>query len=349
MYNSTLNHAANSIADFRSDTVTQPTEAMRAAMMDARLGDDVYGDDPSVNALEAKAAAMLGKDAALLLTSGTQSNLAGVMAHCGRGDEFLIGSIYHVMAWEAMGTAVLGSIASTALPVDANGSLNEADIVNAIKPDDFHMAATRLLSIENTVNGMVQPLEYMDKMAEVAHGNGLALHCDGARLMNAAVALGVPAERLVRGCDTVSLCLSKGLGAPVGSVLAGDKETIARARRIRKMLGGGMRQAGMLAAAAMHALDHHVDRLAEDHARARQLAAALNDVAGIEVDLGRTHTNMVFLAIDPSIDLAPLEGFLADRGIAINPDKVIRLVIHLDLDDDDCDRLVSAMKEFTGK
>lgn len=346
-YTAQLGPAYTITADFRSDTVTRPTDAMRAAMMEAELGDDVYGDDPSVNALEARAASLLGKEEALFLPSGTQSNLAAVMAHCGRGEEFLIGTGYHIQSWEAMGTAVLGSVACQPLPVDARHALDAETIRAAIQPDDPHRPMTRLLSIENTVHGMVQPLDTMDEMAAVARENGLGLHCDGARLMNAAVALEVEPDRLVAGCDSVSLCLSKGLGAPVGSVLAGDAATIARARRIRKMLGGGMRQAGVLAAAGLHALDHHIARLAEDHRRARGLAERLAKIDGISVDLDQVETNMIFAAIDERIAVDGLGTFLAERGIGVNPERALRLVVHLDIDDAACDQMVEGLAAFT--
>lgn len=347
MYSSQVK--ANAItADFRSDTVTRPTPAMRQAMLDAEVGDDVYRDDPSVNALQQKAAQLLGKEAALFMPSGTQSNLAAVMAHCNRGEECLVGQDYHINVWEAMGTAVLGSVACHPLPVNDAGGLDEKTIRDAIKPDDWHKPQTRLLSIENTKDGMVQPLAYMDSMAAVARDCGLKLHCDGARLMNAVVATGSDPARFVEGCDSVSLCLSKGLGAPVGSVLVGDAETINRAGRIRKMLGGGLRQAGVLAAAAIHALDHHVDRLDEDHRRAATLATRLNALNGISVDTARVHTNMVFARFDDGIALDDLEVFLADRGVAINPDRELRLVTHLDLDDAAIDSLVDALAAFTG-
>ena len=267
------------VIDFRSDTVTQPTEAMRAAMMSAPLGDDVFREDPSVNALQDKVAAMLGKEAALFMPTGTQSNLCALMSHCQRGEEYIAGQMVHVYRWEGGGAAVLGSIQPQPLSNQPDGSLALADIEAAIKLDDPHFAVSRLLCLENTILGQVLTLDYQRAATELAKARGLATHLDGARLFNAAVAMGgdarANARRIADLYDSVSVCFSKGLGAPVGSALAGSKALIARARRLRKMTGGGMRQAGVLAAAASHALEHHVDRLADDHAHARQLAEGL--------------------------------------------------------------------------
>lgn len=333
----------NSKADFRSDTVTRPTPAMMEAINQAELGDDVYGEDPTTNALEKQAAAMLGKEAGLFLTSGTQSNLAALMAHCGRGEEVLTGEGYHIAAWEAGGASVLGSILLSTLATEADGRLNAASIKDAIKPDDYHMPETRLLSVENPFSGMAFPLAYMDEMAATAHDAGLLLHCDGARLMNAAVALGVEPARLVSGCDSVSLCLSKGLGTPAGTVLVGDANMISRARRMRKMLGGGMRQTGLLAAAGIHALDHHIDRLSDDHSRARMIADGLNAIDGVNIDLGSVQTNVIFAHIDEAIPLEGMGDFFADHGIVIIPEREMRMITHLDHSDEDGERLVETM------
>jgi len=335
--------------DFRSDTVTRPTPGMMAAMQEAELGDDVYGDDPTTNTLEEMAADLFGKEAGLFLSSGTQSNLAGVLAHCGRGEEVLIGREYHIAAWEAGGVSALGGVVMCCLDTDDHGALDTNDIRAAIKPDDFHAPISRLLSVENTVSGKVQPLSYMDEMAMVAHDNGLKLHCDGARLLNAKVALGVEPRRLVEGCDTVSICLSKGLGTPAGSLLVGDAHTITKARRIRKMLGGGMRQTGILAAAGIYALTHHVDRMAEDHRRAKDLAAALAAIDGIKVDAAMVETNMVFATIDEHISIDAMSGFMAERGIILAAGRTTRIVTHLDIDDAACDALVTAMAAFTSR
>ena len=343
------------LADFRSDTVTRPDAGMMDAIQNAEVGDDVYGDDPTTNALEARVADLLGKEAGLFLPTGTQSNLAGVMAHCGRGDEFIIGKNYHIYTYEAGGTAVLGSVFPCPLPVDARGALNPDDVIAAIKPNDSHNAISRLLCVENTVNGMVQSQDYMDQMAEVAHDHGLKAHCDGARLMNAVVALGTTAKDLVRGFDSISLCLSKGLGTPAGSVLVGEQGFIDQARRLRKMLGGGMRQTGLFAAAGLYALDHNVDRLAEDHRRAKKMAEDLSAIKGFRIHLDQVETNMVFIHFgDDSATisdeaLSHLKSFMADRGCRISPGRRMRCVIHGDLDDQDCDTLVSGLQQFIGQ
>ena len=340
------------LSDFRSDTVTRPDQGMMAAIQNAELGDDVYGDDPTTNALEAKAAELMGKEAGLFMPTGTQSNLIGVMAHCGRGDEYIIGKNYHIYTYEAGGTAVLGSVFPCPLPVDARGALNPQDVIAAIKPDDSHSAISRLLCVENTVNGMVQSQDYMDQMASLAHDNGLKAHCDGARLMNAVVALGTTAKELVQGYDSVSLCLSKGLGTPAGSVLVGDEAFVHQARRLRKMLGGGMRQTGVLAAAGIYALDHNIDRLKDDHNRAKTLAEQLATIKGLRIDLDQVETNMLFIHFgddDKSISdeaLSHLKSFMAERDCRISPGRRMRCVIHRDLDDQDCAKLASALAEF---
>ncbi|HET7524840.1 MAG TPA: low-specificity L-threonine aldolase, partial [Burkholderiaceae bacterium] len=289
--------------DLRSDTVTRPTSAMRDAMMAAPLGDDVFGDDPTVNALQERIASMLGKEAALFMPSGTQSNLAALMSHCQRGDEYLVGQGAHTYRYEAGGGAVLGSVQPQPIANQSDGSLALADIEAAIKPDDAHFARTRLLCLENTFGGSVLDLDYLRQATDLARRHSLATHLDGARLFNAAVALAQPVRgdarviaRAMAGLfDTVSVCFSKGLGAPVGSALVGGRELIARAHRARKMLGGGMRQAGVLAAAALHALDHHIDRLIDDHANARRLAAGLEGLAAVAS--APAHTNMVFVEL----------------------------------------------------
>jgi threonine aldolase len=282
--------------DLRSDTVTRPTVAMRDAMHRAELGDDVFGDDPSVNALQERIAALLGKEAALFMPSGTQSNLAGIMSHCGRGDEYIVGQGAHTYRYEAGGAAVLGSVQPQPLPHQPDGGLALADIEAAIKPDDEHFARSRLLALENTIGGKVLPLAYLAEATALARGRSLATHLDGARLFNAAVALGGDARANARAIaahfDSVSVCFSKGLGAPVGSALVGSKEFVARAHRWRKMLGGGMRQAGVLAAAASYALQHHIDRLAEDHALATRLAEGIGGIDGL--DVVQPQSNIVF-------------------------------------------------------
>jgi len=336
----------NRTVDLRSDTVTQPTPAMREAMAKAEVGDDVYGEDPSILALEAKVAALMGKEAAVYVSSGTQSNLLGVLAHCQRGEEYLIGDCYHVYQYEALGTSVLGGVASYPIRTDAAGGLDPDDVVAAIKPDDSHKPITRLLSLENTVSGRIQDQARIEALADVAHANGLQVHIDGARLMNAAVAQGRRPADMVAKIDTVSLCLSKGLGAPVGSVLSGPKDHIARARRLRKMLGGGMRQAGVIAAAGLHALEHHVDRLAEDHANARRLAEGLAEIGPIEIDMDAVNSNMVFAGV-PAADQDALRAHLAERGIILGKGRpAIRMVTHLDVTAEDIDRIVEEIRGF---
>ncbi|MEZ5846805.1 MAG: low-specificity L-threonine aldolase [Geminicoccaceae bacterium] len=328
--------------DLRSDTVSRPTRAMREAMANAEVGDDVYGDDPGVIELEERAASLFNKETALFMPSGTQSNLAAVMAHCERGDEFLIGDRYHILCHEAGGTAVLGSVLPRALATDAGGAVDPDDVRAAVKPDDPHFARTRLLCLENTVSGMVIDLDHMTAVARAAHDAGLRVHLDGARILNAAIALGITPARATAFADTVSVCLSKGLGAPVGSVLCGQKEVIAKAHRIRKMLGGGMRQAGVLAACGSFALEHNIERLADDHRRARDLAQKLQDIDGISVPMDLVQTNMVFVDIDRG-DVDPLRTALNRAGILASVQAPrMRIVTHLDIDDDDIDLVASA-------
>jgi len=331
--------------DLRSDTVTRPTPAMRAAMAAAEVGDDVFADDPTVNALQERIAALLGKEAALFVPTGTQSNLCGLMAHCGRGDEYLVGQMAHTYRWEGGGAAVLGSIQPQPLTQAADGSIALDEIEAQIKPDDAHFARTRLLALENTWGGKVLPQDYVLAATALARSRGLATHLDGARLFNAAVASGgdarVAARQLAEPFDTVSVCFSKGLGAPVGSALCGPRELIARAHRVRKMLGGGMRQAGVLAAAALHALDHHIDRLAEDHANARRLAEGLQGLPGVQCEMPQT--NIVFVDVAPDrahgvVDRARAQGVLC-TGL-----YRLRLVTHLDVSRADVDRAIDVMR-----
>jgi threonine aldolase len=330
-----------SIIDLRSDTVTLPTAGMREAMARAELGDDVYGEDPTVNRLEATLAERLGFAAALFVPTGTMSNLLGLMAHCGRGDEYIVGQQAHTYKYEGGGAAVLGSIQPQPIDGEADGSLDLAKVEAAIKQDDFHFARTRLLALENTMQGRVLPLTYLAAAREMTHRRGLALHLDGARLYNAAVKLGVDAREITRHFDSVSVCLSKGLGAPVGSVLCGDAELIGRARRLRKMVGGGMRQAGGLAAAALHALDHQVERLAEDHANAEALGRGLAEL-GYAIE--PVQTNMVYVGIDEQA--GALGEHLAERGIRVSPAARLRLVTHLDVKSADIPRIVEAFAAF---
>jgi threonine aldolase len=364
------------IVDLRSDTVTRPTASMREAMLAAPVGDDVFGDDPSVNALQEKIAAMLGFEAALFMPTGTQSNLCALMAHCGRGDEYIVGQMAHTYRYEGGGAAVLGSIQPQPLAQNAGGQMALADIAAAIKPDDCHFARTRLLCLENTWNGNPMPLDYLEQATRLARERGLAVHLDGARLFNAAVALAqsaaladsgplqtgndtlagprpplaverggvvASARRIAGYFDSVSVCFSKGLGAPVGSALCGSKPLIARAHRIRKMAGGGMRQSGLLAAAASHALDHHIERLADDHALAQRLAAGLQGIDGLQVRSAQT--NIVF--VDVANGRGPeLLDFLKERGVWATGLIGLRFVTHLDVDAAGIDHAVACVRAF---
>ncbi|MHB1271741.1 MAG: low-specificity L-threonine aldolase [Rhodanobacter sp.] len=331
--------------DLRSDTVTRPAAAMRAAMLAAEVGDDVYGEDPTVNALQRRLADDLGFEAGLFVPTGTQSNLLALMSHCERGDEYLVGADAHTYKFEGGGAAVLGSIQPQPIPHDTDGSLPLDKVAAAIKPVDPHFARTRVLALENTWHGRVLPLDYLQAAHDFARERGLGLHLDGARLFNAAVACGVPARAIARHFDSVSVCLSKGLGAPVGSVLVGSAALIDKARRWRKVAGGGWRQAGILAAAGQYALDHHVERLAEDHRRAARLAGRLHEIAGIDL-LGQ-YTNMVFIDV-PADRLRELDVHLREAGIRISIGYLptLRLVTHLDIDDDGIERTAEVFRGF---
>lgn len=374
--------------DLRSDTVTQPTPAMRAAMAGAPVGDDVFGDDPSVNALQDQLAAMLGFEAALFVPTGTQSNLCALMAHCQRGDEYIVGQMAHTYRWEGGGAAVLGSIQPQPLSHQSDGTLALDEIEAAIKPDDAHFAHTRLLTLENTLGGKLLPFDYVQAATDLARQHGLGRHLDGARLFNAAVAqamqlvakntpnrplaqekraqeaitfdapcvdpASVPrldnflleARRIAQCFDSVSVCLSKGLGAPVGSVLCGSFELIARAHRIRKMAGGGMRQAGILAAAGSYALAHHLARLADDHALATRLAVGLQGLPGVLVE--PPQTNMVFIDLtgEAKDRAAELLTFLTQNGVLATGLYRLRLVTHLDVDSAGIDHAVTTFRAF---
>ena len=333
--------------DLRSDTVTLPTPAMRAAMMAAPLGDDVFGDDPSVNALQDKVAALTGKEAALFMSSGTQSNLCAMLAHCERGDEYIVGQNAHTYRYEGGGAAVLGSIQPQPLAQNAIGQMQLADIAAAIKPDDPPFARPRLLCLENTWNGHPMPADYLDQATALAREQGLAVHLDGARVFNAAVAAGGNPYAEVRGIvdrfDSVSVCFSKGLGAPVGSALCGSKDLIRRALRWRKMLGGGLRQSGLLAAAAHHALDHHVRRLAEDHALAQRLAQGLAGIDGLAVRSAQTNIVFVDVADGRGPDLL---AHLARDGVLATGLIGLRFVTHLDVDAAGIDRAIASTRAF---
>jgi Threonine aldolase len=331
--------------DLRSDTVTKPTEPMRQAMATAAVGDDVWGDDPTVKELEALVAAKVGKEAGLFVASGTQSNLVALMTHCQRGDEYLVGQEAHTYRYEGGGAAVLGSIQPQPLPVEADGSIALENLRSAIKPDDFHFARTRLLCLENTISGRVVPQDYVVRACALADEHGLAKHLDGARLFNAAVKSGIDAATLAAPFDTVSICLSKGLGAPVGSVLCGPKDFIHQARRWRKMVGGGMRQAGIIAAAGIYAIQHHIERLAEDHANAALLARELAQIPQLDIDLARVQTNMVFITPNDGSSAA-LCAYLQEQGILVDPGTTIRLVTHLDVGTNDIARVIATIRKF---
>ncbi|SDO47930.1 low-specificity L-threonine aldolase [Ectopseudomonas guguanensis] len=329
------------LIDLRSDTVTQPTVAMRETMMAAELGDDVYGEDPTVNRLENWLAAELGFEAALFVPTGTMSNLLGLMAHCERGDEYIVGQQAHTYKYEGGGAAVLGSIQPQPIDGEADGSLDLAKVEAAIKQDDFHFARTRLLALENTMQGKVLPLDYLAAARELTLRRGLGLHLDGARLYNAAVKLGVPAREIARHFDSVSVCLSKGLGAPVGSVLCGSVALIGKARRLRKMVGGGMRQAGVLAAAGLYALQHQVERLAEDHANAARLGEGL---AALGYSVEPVQTNMVYVQLGERA--GQIKAFMAERGIAVSAAPRLRLVTHLDVSAEQIEQVIEVFAAF---
>ena len=342
------------VVDLRSDTVTQPTAGMRAAMLAAPLGDDVFADDPSVNALQDKIAEALGFEAALFMPTGTQSNLCAIMSHCQRGDEYIVGQMAHTYRWEGGGAAVLGSVQPQPLVHQADGSLSLEDIEAAIKPDDAHFARSRLLTLENTIGGKLLPFAYVQAATELAKAKGLSRHLDGARLFNAATAQAAQtggevwheARRIAQCFDSVSVCFSKGLGAPVGSALCGSKELIAKAHRVRKMAGGGMRQAGLLAAAAHYALDHHVLRLAEDHALAQRLAAGLAGIEGLVVEPPQSNIVFVDLAGAARTQSGALLAHLVSQGIRATGLYRLRFVTHLDVDAAGVDKAIAAIRQF---
>jgi threonine aldolase len=335
--------AASPWVDLRSDTVTQPSPGMRAAMLSAELGDDVFGDDPTVNRLQARAAEVFDFESALFFPTGTQSNLAALMSHCERGDEYLVGQEAHTYRYEAGGGAVLGSIQPQPIANQSDGSIALADIEAAIKPDDPHFARTRLLALENTIGGRVVSRAYLESALALAERRGLSTHLDGARIFNAAIKLGMPVSALCLGFDSVSACLSKGLGTPAGTVLLGSKDFLKRAYRARKILGGAMRQAGVIAAAGLYALENNVARLAEDHANAQRLARGLEVIESLTVETPQS--NMVFVRMAPE-RVAALGSFLRERGVLTLPAPRMRLVTHLDVDAAGIDRAVAAFRAF---
>ncbi|MCP3687438.1 MAG: low-specificity L-threonine aldolase [Gammaproteobacteria bacterium] len=330
--------------DLRSDTVTQPCAAMRAAMAQAEVGDDVYGDDPTVNHLQQKTAEIAGHEAGLFLPSGTQSNLVGLLSHCQRGDEYLVGQQAHTYKYEGGGAAVLGGIQPQPLEFAADGTLDLDMVAAAVKPDDFHFARTRLLALENTLAGKVIPQQYIENARHFTQQRGLILHLDGARVFNAAIAQGIALKQITSQFDSVSLCLSKGLGAPVGSVLCGDYAFIETARRWRKVVGGGMRQAGVLAAAGLYALQHNVERLQEDHDNALWLANELRLFSCLNTDDRPVYqaTNMVFVSLPEQI-ATTLPDYLQQQNILIPAMNPLRLVLHKDVNRADLERFIQAL------
>ena len=330
-------------ADLRSDTVTRATPGMRDAMASAEVGDDVYGEDPTVLALQEHMASLAGKEAGLFFSSGTQSNLAAVLSHCGRGDEYLIGRTSHVLINEAGGTASLGSAIPWPIEVDETNHFSPDDVRAAVKEPGQHHPVTTLLSLENTINGHIQSVDHIASLASTARECGLAVHLDGARLFNAANGAGVEIDAYATHADTVSLCLSKGLGAPTGTVLVGDQSSIGRAHRLRKMLGGGMRQVGHLAAAGLYALEHHVERLADDHERARRIARSLSDLPDLDV----VHaTNMLWITPPADLHSALVEHLLADGILATFWAPTMRFVTHLDINDGQADLVTDSFASF---
>ncbi len=334
--------------DFRSDTKTLPSPDMRRAMAEAELGDDVSGEDPTVNRLEAMSAEMLGKEAAVLVASGTMGNLIGVLAQCQRGEEVILGDKSHIYRAEAGGVSVLGGVVMQMLPNDGAGRLDLDEIESAIHPADSHYPPTKLIALENTANasgGAPLTPEYMGEVGRLAREHGIKVHVDGARLFNAAVCLETPAAELAADADTVTFCLSKGLACPVGSVLCGDSETMERARRLRKMLGAGMRQAGIIAAPGIVALESMIDRLAEDHSNARKLALGLSEIPGIEIDPDSLPTNLLFFEIT-SGDPMEIGRRLRERGVLVSPERdVWRWVTHYGITSEDVDYALGVMRE----
>ena len=332
--------------DFRSDTVTRPSAEMRRVMAAAEVGDDVFEDDPTVNALQDYGAALLGKEAAIFASSGTQTNLLALLTHLGRGDEYIVGQEAHTYKFEGGGAAVLGSIQPQPIDMEPDGSLDLARVEGKIKPDDIHFARTRLLCLENTHNNKVLPMDYQARASAFARQKGLKIHLDGARIFNAAVKLGVPAADIAGHYDTVSVCLSKGLGAPVGSLLCGPRDFIRQARRWRQVLGGGMRQAGIIAAGGLHALRHNVERLAQDHENAALLTRLLGELPEVRVLPHSGVTNMAFIVLKKGSPQG-LEVFMKGRGILVWGDRnPIRLVTHLDVNREDVEALVRGVREY---
>jgi len=350
-----VNHlATSSRVDLRSDTVTRPTAGMREAMAKALVGDDVYKDDPSVNELQDKIAKMLGFEAALFMSTGTQSNLCGILAHCQRGEEYIVGQMAHCFRWEGGGAAVFGSVQPQPLTQQPDGSLSLSDIEAAIKPDDAHFAMTKMVALENTWGGKVLPQTYLNEFSAFAKQKGLARHLDGARLFNAAVAQATASgtspydelKNITQCFDSVSVCFSKGLGAPMGSALCGTKELIAKAHRVRKMAGGGLRQAGFMAAAASYALDHHVERLVQDHQLMAYMAQGLSGIPGLQIETPQTNILFVDLVDGAKAKGVALQAHLKQEGIDMTGLYRLRFVTHLDVDRAGVDRAIAAIRQF---
>ena len=333
------------LIDFRSDTVTLPSKEMLSAIQDAKMGDDVYDEDDEVNELQKYAANLLGKEAGLFFPSGTQSNLTAMLSHCQRGDEALIGKNYHTNVYEARGVSVLGGVGICPIETSETGSMDVGDMLNEIKDDDPHYAVTKLLCLENTISGKVQPQNELEVLANAAHKKNLKVHLDGARLFNAHIYTGASMESLTNCFDSVSLCLSKGLGAPIGSLLISDQTTIDKARRLRKMLGGGMRQVGVIASCGMYALKNNVQRLQDDHDNAKLLVDGLSSISELSVDYGDNQTNMVFVNC-PKAHRKPLENFLFDKEIITSNFDRGRLVCHLGITEKDILFVIDSFKEY---
>ncbi len=337
---------SNGVTDFRSDTVTKPSDGMRKAMYEAEVGDDVFGDDATVNRLEEKIADMTGLERAMFVSSGTQSNLLAIMSHCERGDEYIAGQTAHCYNHEGGGAAVLGSVQPQPVDFESDGTISLETVKKMIKPDDFHFARTKLFCLENTKDGKVLPLDYLEKAFDFATENRLPMHLDGARVFNASVSLGVNVSKICSGFDTVSVCLSKGLGAPVGSLLCGPSDLIKKARRWRKVVGGGMRQAGIIAAGGLYALEHNVDRLAVDHSNADLLKRLFGEIE--QAEILSADTNMVFCRFRDT-DVNELAEYLKKEGIIILPGRVVRFVTHINITEDDVAKLSAAVKSYYSK
>ncbi|NKB64428.1 MAG: low-specificity L-threonine aldolase [Gammaproteobacteria bacterium] len=334
-----------SIIDLRSDTVTQPCQGMKAAMISANIGDDVYGEDPTVAVLQEKLAEMTGKEAGLFFPSGTQSNLVALLSHCQRGDEYIVGQNAHTYKYEGGGAAVLGSIQPQPIEHEADGTLNLDRVAKAIKEDDFHFARTRLLALENTIGGKIVGLEYIGKAKQLTRDYNMGFHLDGARVFNAAVGLNVPMSTITQHFDSVSICLSKGLGAPIGSVLCGSHKIISNAQRWRKMVGGGMRQVGILAAAGIFALDNNIARLKEDHELAAYLGEKLGEMEEIELVGGKANTNILFFTLRDK-NYAELAEYAEARGLRFSNSQPIRMVTHRHITKEQVLRTVEILKDF---